>query len=253
MRKATPAASLRTGGVVLGLALLLGAVRIDVAHAEPAGAAFEAVQVSAPGEASGEGSGEVRALIGGDVAPSEAHDAIVRLGPADADWSQPDTPIGLPLVEMRGLNGRILWSHRRAEGGVSALAAVRPAPGDDLSCLTQAVYYEARSESLEGQQGVAQVVMNRAHVPRYGGGVCGAVYQRTGPYGTCQFTFVCDGSMGRRIEPTAWQKAQDVASHALGGFVYDPLKDAFHYHATWVSPNWGLEPLMRIGGHIFYP
>jgi hypothetical protein len=236
MRKARPTLGLRFGGALLGLTLWLGATNPDVARAEPADAAPVGV----------------RSLIGGDAVQTGDQAGIVKLGPADADWSEPDQPVGLPVLEMRGADGRILWSHRRAVGTTATVAGIRPSPGDDLSCLTQAVYYEARSESQEGQQGVAQVVMNRTRSPRFGSGVCGVVYQRTGPYGTCQFSFVCDGSMDHRLEPAAWKKAQDVAAQALGGFVFDPLRDATHYHATWVSPNWGYEPLLRIGGHIFY-
>lgn len=235
MGKAARTPALHTGGAALGLALLLGATGTDFARADTPAAAPAGVQ----------------ALIGGDVTAADDEGAVVRIGPADADWSQPDQPVGLPLMEMRGLNGRILWSHRVLASGAAGVATARPAPGDDLSCLTQAVYYEARSESLQGQQGVAQVVMNRTRAPGFASSVCGVVYQRT--QRTCQFTFVCDGSMDRRLEPGAWQKAQDVAAHALGGFVFDPLKGSTHYHATWVSPDWGLQPLMRIGGHIFYP
>jgi spore germination cell wall hydrolase CwlJ-like protein len=216
--------------------LWLGATLPDAARAEPADAA-------PPG---------VHTLIGGEAAPLDDAASVVKLGPPDADWSGQDQPIGLPVLEMRGADGRILWSHRHVVGATLAVAGTRPPPSDDASCLTQAIYYEARSESLEGQQGVAQVVMNRTRSPGYGSSVCGVVYQRTGPFRTCQFSFVCDGSMDRRIEPAAWQKARDVAAQALGGFVFDPLRDATHYHATWVSPNWGYEPLLRIGGHIFY-
>jgi hypothetical protein len=237
MRKAPAKPGLRYGGAGVGLALLLGAAGTNVARAEPP----ETAPAAAP---------SLRALIG-DITPASDEGAVVRLGPSDADWDAPDQAVGLPLVEMRGLNGRILWSRRVAGIAAPSAAEARRSPGDDLSCLTQAVYYEARSESVEGQQGVAQVVMNRTRAAGFAPSVCGVVYQRTPR--TCQFTFVCDGSMDRRIEPTAWQKAHDVAARALGGFVFDPLKESTHYHATWVSPDWGLQPLMRIGGHIFYP
>ncbi len=46
-----------------------------------------------------------------------------------------------------------------------------------LECLTQAVYYEARSESEDGQRAVAQVVLNRVRHPAYPNSVCGVVYQ----------------------------------------------------------------------------
>ena len=34
-----------------------------------------------------------------------------------------------------------------------------------LDCLAQAIYYEARSESEDGQRAVAQVVLNRVRHP----------------------------------------------------------------------------------------
>jgi hypothetical protein len=126
--------------------------------------------------------------------------------------------------------------------------------GDDITCLTQAVYYEARSESLAGQQAVAQVVINRTRSPRYPASVCGTVFQRTGAAATCQFSFACDGAMGRAIEPEAWERARAVAARALGGFTYQPMREATHFHAAWTTPYWSpsLERLRQIGGHVFY-
>src|SRR3546814_1037743 len=57
----------------------------------------------------------------------------------------------------------------RADTGLDGLRA--------LDCLAEAVYYEARSESEEGQRAVAQVVLNRVRHPAYPGSVCGVVYQ----------------------------------------------------------------------------
>jgi hypothetical protein len=182
----------------------------------------------------------VVALIGGDALQARVEPAVVRLGPDDADWSDPGLPIDLPITMARA--GR--------RGG----AFIAPNSHDSLTCLTQAVYYEARSESLAGQQGVAQVVMNRSHSANYPSAVCDVVYERTGRYGTCQFTFVCDGSMRRLVEPAAWDKAHDVASQALGGFVYAPLKDAMHYHASWMTPYWSssVARIGEVGGQTFY-
>ena len=41
-----------------------------------------------------------------------------------------------------------------------------------LQCLTQAVYYEARNQSADGQRAVAQVVLNRVRHPSYPNSVC---------------------------------------------------------------------------------
>ena len=46
-----------------------------------------------------------------------------------------------------------------------------------LQCLAEAVYYEARSESWDGQRAVAQVVLNRVRHPAYPGSVCGVVFK----------------------------------------------------------------------------
>ena len=185
--------------------------------------------------------GGVRALIGGDLVQPLSGTAVLRLGPADADWSDNGLEVLLPIERPHARYASA--SGRRAAG----------AGTDDLTCLTQAVYYESRGEPLEGQEGVAQVVMNRTHSARYPGSVCGVVFQRSGG-GTCQFTFACDGSMDRLIQPTAWDKAKGVASQALGGFVYKPLESATHYHESWMTPYWAptLTRIQQIGGQIFY-
>src|SRR3954454_21233641 len=93
-----------------------------------------------------------------------------------------------------------------------------------LQCLTQAIYYEARSQSEDGQRAVAQVVLNRVRHPAFPNTVCGVVYQgAVRPGGGCQFTFTCDGAMNAAIEPYAWDRARRIAEAALRGSVYRPV------------------------------
>lgn len=124
-----------------------------------------------------------------------------------------------------------------------------------LECLTAAVYYEAASESDDGQRAVAQVVLNRLRHPGYPATVCGVVYQ--GPMragGGCQFTFTCDGAMARPPAAAAWRRARRVAAAALAGGVYAPVGHATHYHTHAVLPVWAsrLTKSAEIGAHIFY-
>ncbi|HET9638120.1 MAG TPA: cell wall hydrolase [Allosphingosinicella sp.] len=123
-----------------------------------------------------------------------------------------------------------------------------------LQCLTAAVYYEARSEGLEGQRAVAQVVLNRARHPAFPKSVCGVVYQGSKRRTGCQFSFTCDGSLGGRRDPAAWVRARRVAGAALAGSVYGPVGHATHYHASYVRPWWAasLTRAVRVGSHIFY-
>ncbi len=122
-----------------------------------------------------------------------------------------------------------------------------------LLCLTQAVYYEAGFEPIEGRRAVAQVVLNRTKHPAFPKSVCGVVYQRNSTP-VCQFSFVCDGSLDRRPEAGAWHVAQQVAAAALAGFVEREVGAATHYHADYVAPRWAplLAKTTKIGAHIFY-
>jgi len=123
-----------------------------------------------------------------------------------------------------------------------------------LTCLTQAIYYEAAYEPLQGRRAVAQVVLNRMRHPSYPNSVCGVVYEghtrRTG----CQFSFTCDGSLLRPPAPGAWREAQAIAKAALAGAVEESVGTATHYHADYVLPKWAftLGKMAKIGQHIFY-
>jgi spore germination cell wall hydrolase CwlJ-like protein len=124
-----------------------------------------------------------------------------------------------------------------------------------LQCLAEAIYYEARSESEDGQRAVAQVVLNRVRHPAYPGSVCGVVYQ--GPLragGGCQFTFTCDGSLVRMPFGLDWARARRIAAEALAGYVYAPVGLATNYHTHQVLPDWAfrLAKINVIGNHIFY-
>jgi spore germination cell wall hydrolase CwlJ-like protein len=122
-------------------------------------------------------------------------------------------------------------------------------------CLTQAVYYEAGFEPAEGKAAVAQAVLNRLRHPAFPKSVCGVVYQGSQLATGCQFSFTCDGSLGRGAPaPAAWADAQFVARRALNGFVAKAVGEATHYHADYVVPYWraSLVKITQIGAHIFY-
>jgi hypothetical protein len=122
-----------------------------------------------------------------------------------------------------------------------------------LLCLTQAVYYEAGFEPIEGRRAVAQVVINRMRHPAFPKSVCGVVYQGSRSP-TCQFSFVCDGSLYRAPAPGAWREAKAVAEAALLGYVERSVGSATHYHANYVAPRWApmLTKISQLGAHIFY-
>lgn len=125
--------------------------------------------------------------------------------------------------------------------------------GRALECLTAAIYYEAASESAQGQAAVAQVILNRVRHPAFPSSVCGVVYQGSERAG-CQFSFACDGAMARAPSRTGWSNATAVAAMALGGRVQADVGLATHYHTYAVTPAWNRSLVMTdmIGAHLFH-
>ncbi|MGH6786534.1 MAG: cell wall hydrolase [Novosphingobium sp.] len=145
---------------------------------------------------------------------------------------------GLPLEQVGGVN----------------LAAAAATQATALRCLTQAVYYEAATEPMQGRRAVAQVVLNRMRHPAYPKSVCGVVYQGSERRTGCQFSFTCDGSLLRGPMAGPWREAQGVAAAALAGYVEQSVGTATHYHADYVLPKWAFQlgKIEQLGRHIFY-
>jgi spore germination cell wall hydrolase CwlJ-like protein len=123
-----------------------------------------------------------------------------------------------------------------------------------LSCLTQAVYYEAGASGPAAEAAVAQVVLNRVRHPAFPKSVCGVVYEGSQLQTGCQFTFTCDGALQRGRDPAAWEESRKVALRALGGRVVAAVGTATYYHADYVFPAWAttLVKMATVGPHIFY-
>jgi spore germination cell wall hydrolase CwlJ-like protein len=181
--------------------------------------------------------------IGSDGQPSAALRPLEegQLKPLDEDAA---APVAMGAV----------WSGARVLSNHPFLAGAGLMSADPQTCLAQAVYFEARSEAQDGQRAVAQVVMNRTRLPQFAPSVCGVVYQGAERGQSCQFTFVCDGSLRPPDNAEAWDRANSIAKDALGGFVYTPMLAATHYHAAWMRPYWAssLHRIARVGGQVFY-
>lgn len=144
------------------------------------------------------------------------------------------------------------------DAGITAAAPFRMSgsaedKGRALQCLTTAIYYEAATEPDDGQQAVAQVILNRVRHPAFPDTVCGVVYQGSERRG-CQFSFACDGSLARKPEAAYWERARRVAQAALGGHVFAPVGLATHYHTYAVRPAWNKALVMTgvFGAHFFH-
>ena len=125
----------------------------------------------------------------------------------------------------------------------------------EQKCLANAIYFEARGESLRGQAAVAQVVLNRVRNPAYPKSICGVVYQNEHLKNRCQFSFACDGKKDRILSPKSYKTAEDIAIAVTAGKIFLPeVASSTHYYAQYVSPGWArsMQKMKKIGLHIFY-
>jgi spore germination cell wall hydrolase CwlJ-like protein len=198
------------------------------------------------------GSTLVQPAVAADSRPIAAARAAALIQATSGDAATTVQAIG---DQAKLINAALPFSNAPV---VAAHAFVLPA-GESLDqrrallCLTQAVYYEAGYEPMQGRRAVAQVVLNRMRHPAFPKSVCGVVYQRNATP-VCQFTFVCDGSLYRRPAAAAWKQAEQVARAALSGYVEASVGGATHYHADYVAPRWAplLTKVNKHGAHIFY-
>ena len=157
------------------------------------------------------------------------------------------------MTTADGMNPVVLADHPIKVTPAAAFA-FKAHSQSDSDCLTQAVYYEARGEGVDGMRAVAQVILNRVRHPSYPKTICGVVYQGAYLRTSCQFSFTCNGAMGAPIEAWAWRRAKQVADAALGGYVMAAVGSATHFHTLSVDPVWSgsMVKIATIGSHVFY-
>ena len=126
--------------------------------------------------------------------------------------------------------------------------------GAEWECLTEALYFEARGETVAGIFAVAEVILNRVDSSRFPSTVCGVVRQGTGRKYQCQFSYLCDGRGEVVREPHAYRAVGKVARVMLDGAPRALTGGAQFYHTRQVSPRWSrvFDRTTTIGAHHFY-
>jgi N-acetylmuramoyl-L-alanine amidase len=128
---------------------------------------------------------------------------------------------------------------------------------DDLQCLAENVYFEARGEPLDGQYAVAEVTLNRTHAQHFPHTVCAVVHETR--WDPIRRRHVADFSWTEFAAPSpeddpAWKQAMAVANAVYDDLHPPVVPQALYYHATSVRPDWARSrrPVATIGNHIFY-
>lgn len=123
----------------------------------------------------------------------------------------------------------------------------------EMTCLAQNVWFEARGSAFADKLAVAQVVVNRVRDHLHPSTVCGVVFE------PLQFSWTADGlpdnvELKNRIDRNAWLDSVLAAVTAFDGRMPDLAAGATHFHAETVSPAWAeaLRYVATWGGHRYY-
>lgn len=122
----------------------------------------------------------------------------------------------------------------------------------DCKYLQQAIYYEARGESVEGMISVMSVIKNRAKHPskRWPNSIPAVVKQG------CEFSYRCDGSMQAKKDKKAWRQAELLAITFITNDSLHEDTESLFYHKEGLRkpPKWSMihTQTKRVGNHIFF-
>lgn len=141
-------------------------------------------------------------------------------------------------------------------GYTDAFLASQPTAdgGAHWRCLSEALYFEARGETVRGMFAVGEVIMNRVDNASFPNTLCAVINQGTGRKYACQFTYTCDGRAETIGEPRAWERVGKVARMLIDGAPRNLTAGATHYHTKAVNPSWArvYPRTTSIGSHYFY-
>lgn len=124
-------------------------------------------------------------------------------------------------------------------------------------CLTKAIYWEAKSETSEGQAGVGYAVKNRMKNHSFPSTACGVVYQKSPNKAgviRCQFSWVCNPP-GGKINAVQMAEARRIAQGVLDQSIPNPIGDALYFQEVSVttSPSPRHAPYRHVlGRHAFF-
>ena len=145
---------------------------------------------------------------------------------------------------------------RRPSEWTSSKLLSLPVPKSDkqMSCLAEALYFEARGEPIKGQLAVGEVILNRVEDPRYPSSICKVVNQGTGRRFACQFTYTCDGKLETVHERKPYEISLKIAKILMTTHDRKLTRGSTHYHSNYVNPKWSkkFERVAKFGRHIFY-
>ena len=123
-----------------------------------------------------------------------------------------------------------------------------------MKCLAEAIYFEARGETIEGQYAVGEVIINRVLSNEFPSSVCGVISEGANRLNACQFSYNFDGKLETINEKKIYGRILKLSKILLEPSARFLTGGATFYHSKFVSPSWSKKFLKtnEIGNHVFY-
>ncbi|UWR21399.1 cell wall hydrolase [Sulfitobacter sp. S190] len=192
----------------------------------------------------------IAALPAATLANTKAADDLARIEAKGLETVSPDRlkELGTTVTKASAKQGDVKFSRAWIDSQPKASGSAQ------FKCLAEALYFEARGETVKGQFAVAEVIKNRVNSSRFPNSFCSVINQGTGKKYQCQFTYTCDGNPEHIREPRAYERVAKVARAVIDGRAPDITDGATFYHTTAVRPSWARKftRTARIGVHLFY-
>ena len=148
---------------------------------------------------------------------------------------------------------------------------------EEVRCLAENVYHEARNQGTAGWLAVAAVTMNRVIDNRFPNTICEVVFQAETKESwktkskkdildserifypirhRCQFSWYCDGKSDDLNNINVFMEIMSFTRLLLTSqaVMFDITDGATFYHADSITPSWAKSKIktIEIGDHIFY-
>lgn len=119
----------------------------------------------------------------------------------------------------------------------------------EIRCLAENIYFEARGEPIKGQKAVAFVTLNRLNTEGFPNTICDVVWEAN------QFSWTKKDDLTIK-EQDAWRLAEFIARDTIAHYesMPDPTNGALFFHEESINPYWSKSFSLKakIGKHKFY-
>ena len=180
---------------------------------------------------------------------TDNHFKIVTMRPVTDDYSHDlDTAIFNNAQQQQDTSQK---TDTHKKDAINLKSVANKASPQELKCLTQTIYFEAKSEGYNGGAAVGNVIMNRVNSGKFPNTICGVMKQKTGRM--CQFSFMCNGQINQKVNAAQWLKSEKIALDILSGKAPKLSNGALFFHAKYAKLRLASNRYTaKIGQHYFY-